>query len=51
MMLEHLGQASAARQLMSAIEAVTESGLHTPDLGGTATTRQVTDAVIALINR
>jgi len=51
MMLEHLGEAAAAKQLMSAIEAVTESGLHTPDLGGTATTRQITDAVIALINR
>lgn len=51
MMLEHLGEKAAAKQLMSAIEAVTESGLHTPDLGGTATTRQVTDAVIALINR
>jgi tartrate dehydrogenase/decarboxylase/D-malate dehydrogenase len=36
---------------MSAIEAVTEAGVHTPDLGGTATTRQVTDAVIALLRR
>jgi tartrate dehydrogenase/decarboxylase/D-malate dehydrogenase len=51
LMLEHLGEAAAARQLMSAIEAVTESGLQTPDLGGTATTRQITDAVIALIDR
>jgi tartrate dehydrogenase/decarboxylase/D-malate dehydrogenase len=51
MMLEHLGEAAAAKHLMSAIEAVTESGLHTPDLGGNATTRQITDAVIALINR
>ncbi|MNY69845.1 putative tartrate dehydrogenase/decarboxylase TtuC' [compost metagenome] len=51
MMLDHLGEAAAARQLMSAIAAVTESGLHTPDLGGTATTGQITDAVIALINR
>ncbi|RMP41858.1 Tartrate dehydrogenase [Pseudomonas amygdali pv. lachrymans] len=51
MMLEHLGESAAAKTLMSAIEAVTESGLHTPDLGGTATTRQVTDAVLQLINR
>jgi tartrate dehydrogenase/decarboxylase/D-malate dehydrogenase len=51
MMLEHLGEAAAAKHLMSAIEAVTESGLHTPDLGGTATTRQITDAVIELIKR
>ncbi|RMS53402.1 Tartrate dehydrogenase / Tartrate decarboxylase / D-malic enzyme [Pseudomonas amygdali pv. photiniae] len=51
MMLEHLGESAAAKTLMLAIEAVTESGLHTPDLGGTATTRQVTDAVLQLINR
>jgi tartrate dehydrogenase/decarboxylase/D-malate dehydrogenase len=51
MMLEHLGEAAAARELMAAIEAVTESGLHTPDLGGNATTRAVTDAVLALLRR
>ncbi|MDH4554087.1 tartrate dehydrogenase [Pseudomonas sp. BN417] len=51
MMLEHLGEVAASRELMAAIEAVTESGLHTPDLGGTATTRQVTDAVLQLIRR
>jgi tartrate dehydrogenase/decarboxylase/D-malate dehydrogenase len=45
MMLEHLGEAPAAARLMAAIEAVTASGLHTPDLGGTATTAQVTGAV------
>ncbi|MNG38475.1 putative tartrate dehydrogenase/decarboxylase TtuC' [compost metagenome] len=51
MMLEHLGEVDAANRLMSAIETVTESGLHTPDLGGKATTRQITDAVLELINR
>ncbi|HGA2320252.1 TPA: tartrate dehydrogenase [Pseudomonas putida] len=51
MMLEHLGEAAAARELMAAIESVTESGLHTPDLGGRATTREVTDAVLALLRR
>jgi tartrate dehydrogenase/decarboxylase/D-malate dehydrogenase len=45
MMLEHLGEAQAAQRLMSAVEAVTGSGLHTPDLGGRATTAQVTRAV------
>ena len=45
MMLEHLGEAPAAAVLMEAIEAVTASRLHTPDLGGTATTAQVTAAV------
>ncbi len=46
MLLEHIGQADAARRLMQAIESVTaDPKLHTRDLGGQATTRQVTDAV------
>jgi len=45
LMLEHLGERNAAERLMQAIERVTESGLHTPDLGGKATTREVTKAV------
>lgn len=50
MMLDHLGEADAAAQLMRAIESVTvQSTMHTPDLGGTATTLQVTNAVIAAI--
>jgi tartrate dehydrogenase/decarboxylase/D-malate dehydrogenase len=50
MMLEHLGEKPAAERLMRAIERVTaDPSLHTPDLGGPATTRQVTDAVIAAI--
>jgi tartrate dehydrogenase/decarboxylase/D-malate dehydrogenase len=48
MMLEHLGEAAAAARLMRAIEAVTAvPALHTGDLGGTATTVQVTRAVCA----
>jgi tartrate dehydrogenase/decarboxylase/D-malate dehydrogenase len=48
MLLEHLGEQAAARKLMATIEAVTaDKSLHTGDLGGTATTRQVTDAVLA----
>jgi tartrate dehydrogenase/decarboxylase / D-malate dehydrogenase len=35
---------------MRAIEKVTaQASLHTPDLGGGATTRQVTDATIAAL--
>jgi tartrate dehydrogenase/decarboxylase/D-malate dehydrogenase len=46
MLLEHLGEARAAAALMAAIEAVTaDATLHTGDLGGTATTAQVTAAV------
>jgi len=50
MMLDHLGEPAASARLMRAIERVTaDPALHTPDLGGTATTRRVTDAVIAAI--
>jgi tartrate dehydrogenase/decarboxylase/D-malate dehydrogenase len=46
MLLEHLGEVDAARTLMQAIEQVTaEPKLHTRDLGGNATTQQVTQAV------
>src|SRR5579864_7135384 len=47
MMLEHLGEKAAANRLMRAIERVTgEEALHTADLGGSATTEQVTVAVV-----
>ncbi len=45
MLLEHLGEKSAAAMAMAAIEKVTaDASLHTRDLGGTATTAQVTQA-------
>src|ERR1700684_583508 len=50
MLLEHLGEMEAAARLMRAIEDVTANpSLHTRDLGGTATTAQVTEAVCAQI--
>jgi tartrate dehydrogenase/decarboxylase/D-malate dehydrogenase len=49
MMLEHLGETKAAARLMKAIEAVTAKKVFTPDLGGTARTRDVTQAVIAAL--
>ncbi|AUG51733.1 tartrate dehydrogenase [Thalassospira marina] len=50
MMLEHLGEQHAADRLMRAIERVTANpDLHSPDLGGKATTREVTDAVLEAI--
>ncbi|KSV67571.1 3-isopropylmalate dehydrogenase [Sinorhizobium sp. GL2] len=48
-MLEHLGEKDAATRLMTAVERVTEAGILTPDVGGTATTQQVTDAVCEAI--
>ncbi len=51
MMLEHLGEAGAAAALMRAIEQVTaDPALHTRDLGGTATTEQVTAAVCKAVS-
>src|SRR3954452_11162568 len=50
MMLDHLGEDEAATRLMSAIEAVTaNTALHTRDLGGNATTAQVTQAMCELL--
>jgi tartrate dehydrogenase/decarboxylase/D-malate dehydrogenase len=49
-MLNHVGEARAAATLMTAIEQVTGAGRVRPrDLGGEATTREVTEAVIAAI--
>jgi tartrate dehydrogenase/decarboxylase/D-malate dehydrogenase len=48
MLLEHIGETAAAKALMQAIEHVTaDASLHTGDLGGKATTAQVTTAVCA----
>jgi tartrate dehydrogenase/decarboxylase / D-malate dehydrogenase len=45
MMLSHLGEPAGAGRLMRAIERVTaDKALRTPDLGGRATTREVTRA-------
>ena len=44
-MLDHLGEADASARLMRAVEKVCADGIVTPDVGGTATTQEVTDAV------
>jgi tartrate dehydrogenase/decarboxylase/D-malate dehydrogenase len=49
LMLDHLGLEAEATQIMAAIAATTASGVLTPDLGGTATTRQVADAILAAL--
>jgi tartrate dehydrogenase/decarboxylase/D-malate dehydrogenase len=46
MLLQHLGENDAAERVMAAIEQVTANpALHTRDLGGAATTTEVTNAV------
>jgi tartrate dehydrogenase/decarboxylase / D-malate dehydrogenase len=45
-MLGHLGLPEQAARLNAAIEAVTAAGILTRDLGGTATTDDVTKALI-----
>jgi tartrate dehydrogenase/decarboxylase/D-malate dehydrogenase len=51
MMLEHLGQPAAADLVVKAMSSVLASGIKTPDLGGRASTRQVTAAVAQEIRR
>ena len=46
MMLEHLGEKPAADLLLRAVELVCAAGILAPDLGGKATTKDVTAAVI-----
>ena len=50
LMLEHLGEAEAAARVLRAVEAVCREGPRTRDLGGTATTSEVGDAVAARIS-
>jgi tartrate dehydrogenase/decarboxylase/D-malate dehydrogenase len=48
-MLEHLGESVASERLMRAVEQVCAAGVMTPDVGGTANTKEVTEAVIGAI--
>lgn len=50
MMLDHLGERSAARRIEAALEVVYRGGKHTTqDLGGNAGTKEFTDGVIAAL--
>src|SRR3954452_22799016 len=49
MMLQHLGEKPAADLLMRAVEQVCGAGILSPDLGGKATTAEVTRAVCEAI--
>ncbi len=49
MMLEHLGHAKAAQILMAAVEQVLVGGVKTADIGGSASTDEVTEAICEAI--
>jgi 3-isopropylmalate dehydrogenase len=51
MLLEYLGQDDVAGRVRAAVEGVLREGPRTPDLGGTATTAEITTAVIAQLGR
>jgi isocitrate/isopropylmalate dehydrogenase len=50
-MLAWLGETEAAKQLLECVEAVCERGIVTQDLGGKATTIEVTNAVCEEIEK
>ncbi len=50
MLLDHIGEGAAAGKVRQAVRRVLETGPHTPDLGGSATTAQVIEAVLSALN-
>jgi isocitrate/isopropylmalate dehydrogenase len=51
MLLEHLGDRENAVRIEGAIGQVLASGVGTRDLGGSAGTREMGDAIIAALKR
>ncbi|MEU6857315.1 tartrate dehydrogenase [Glycomyces sp. NPDC046736] len=51
MMLDHFGLAAEAARIRTAIETTTAQGTRTRDIGGTADTAEVTEAIIANLPR
>jgi tartrate dehydrogenase/decarboxylase / D-malate dehydrogenase len=50
LMLDHLGETGASAALMAAIERIVrDPALHTADIGGRATTVEVTEAIVGFI--
>jgi tartrate dehydrogenase/decarboxylase/D-malate dehydrogenase len=49
LMLDYLGEQEASRAVMAGLESVCRDGPRTRDVGGTATTREVGDAVVARV--
>lgn len=52
MMLSHIGEAEASKKVEDSVrELYREGGPLTPDVGGSATTGEMTDAIISLLQR
>lgn len=49
LMLDHLGHPDEARRVMAALEDVCRGPIRTRDIGGTASTADVGDAVLAAL--
>ena len=50
MMLDHLGQPAAAKQIQTAVESAIMAGHKTTDLGGELSTEQMSDAIISQLD-
>jgi homoisocitrate dehydrogenase len=50
LLLDYLGESARAARVRAAVDSILRNGPHTPDLGGAATTADVTDAVIHLLH-
>ncbi|MDW7694843.1 tartrate dehydrogenase [Flammeovirgaceae bacterium SG7u.111] len=49
LLLDHIGEAEAAANIVKGIEAITQKGILTIDLGGSAKTSEIADAIVAEI--
>lgn len=51
MMLDHLGHQEIGQHLLRVVEDVTQDGVKTKDIGGTATTKQVTEEILRRLKK
>lgn len=51
MMLEWMGEMESAKSISRAVDSVLQQGIVTPDLGGSYSTVDVSDAIAKLVNR
>jgi tartrate dehydrogenase/decarboxylase / D-malate dehydrogenase len=51
MMLDHFGELELGQKLLDVIEEVTSEGIKTPDIGGTASTLEVAEAICSRLKK